>query len=348
MISYKLSDLAELLGAELKGDATCVIHGIASLESAKQGELCFLRPEAKQSHLKMLSNCQGSAVLLTQTHALTCSINSLLIDNPELAFARALSLFYPQNKPKAGIHATAQVAQDCSIDVSASIGPYCVIGSGVTIGANSVLEAGVVIGENCCIGTDCYFYSRVILYHHVKIGHRVMLHGGAVIGSDGFGLVHNGVRWEKIPQIGTVIIGNDVEIGANTTIDRGALDNTVISNGVKIDNQVQIGHNVRIGEHTAIAGCSGIAGSTEIGNYCMIGGGANINGHIKVTDGVIVGGASSVVQSLTEPGFYASGVPVLKGSVWRRNAVRFKDLDAMMKRLRQLEKNMEKCCDELE
>ncbi len=201
-----------------------------------------------------------------------------------------------------------------------------------------MIGAGSVIGEDSRIGEYCRIYSRVTLYHGIRLGDRVIIHSGAVIGADGFGLAHDGQQWIKIPQIGRVIVGDDVEIGANTTIDRGALQDTVIGQGVKIDNLVQIGHNVKIGDHTAMAGCVGIAGSTEIGRHCMIGGSASISGHLEIANGVILTGTSVVGQSISEPGVYSSGIGVQKNSLWRRNTLRFHQLDDMAKRLRHLEK----------
>ena len=207
-----------------------------------------------------------------------------------------------------GIHPTAIIGKNCEIEASASIGPYCVIGQGVVIGEKTRL------------------YANVVLYHKVKIGKRCLLHSGVVVGSDGFGNANEKGVWHKIHQLGTVIIGNDVEIGANTTIDRGAIGDTVIGDGVKLDNQIQIGHNVHIGAHTAIAGCTGIAGSTKIGRYCMIGGGVGITGHIEITDGVIISGKSAVGKSITKPGMYASSIPAMPFRTWGRILVRLAQL----------------------
>lgn len=334
MPKYTLQEIAEQIRAELKGDPHCEIERAAPLAAAKPGTITFL---TNPQYQHFLANTQASAVILRSADANECPTNALIVKNPELAFTQVLNLLYPQPVVKPGVHSTAVIGEHCQIHPSAAIGAYCVIADGVHIGARTVIEAGTAIGAETKIGADCHLYSKVTLYHRVVLGDRVILHSGAVIGADGFGLTHDGQGWIKIPQVGGVMIGDDVEIGANTTVDRGALQDTVIGKGVKIDNLVQIAHNVKIGDHTAIAGCVAIAGSTEIGSHCMVGGSAAINGHIKITDGVILTGTAAVGQSITEPGVYSSGVGVQKNSVWRRNMVRFHQLDEIAKRLRKLE-----------
>lgn len=335
MPSYTLEIIAKQINAQLQGDPQCEVDRAEPLASAKSGAVSFLANAQYQSYL---SHTQASAVVLRAEDADKCPVNALIVANPELAFSQLLNFLYPEPAPFPGIHPTAVIGQNCRIDPSATIGPQCVIEQGAQIGAHTVVGAGSVIGADTTVGAHCRIYSRVSIYHRVTMGNRVIIHSGAVIGADGFGLTHNGEHWVKIPQVGGVSIADDVEIGANTTIDRGALQNTIIGKGVKIDNLVQIAHNVKIGDHTAIAGCVGIAGSTEIGQHCMIGGSAAINGHIKITDGVILTGTAAVGQSITEPGVYSSGVGVQKNSLWRRNMLRFHQLDEMAKRLRRLER----------
>jgi UDP-3-O-[3-hydroxymyristoyl] glucosamine N-acyltransferase len=239
-----------------------------------------------------------------------------------------------------GIHKTAVIGNDCIIDSSAYVGANCVLGNNVKLGKNVRIDPGCLISDDVTIGSDTHLFSGVTLYHKVTIGERCRLHSGVVIGSDGFGNANDKGRWCKIYQLGSTIIGNDVEIGANTAIDRGAIGNTVIEDGVKLDNLIQIGHNVRIGAHTAIAGCTGIAGSTEIGKHCMIGGAVGIAGHLKITDGVILAGKSAVGQSITKPGLYASGFPVISARDWWRVVLRVTHIEDLVKRIRELEKNI--------
>jgi UDP-3-O-[3-hydroxymyristoyl] glucosamine N-acyltransferase len=334
MSTYTLEDIAKQIQAELKGDPHCEIERAEPLASATMGAITFL---ANPQYQDFLTQTQASAVILRSKDRDQCPTNALIVSNPELAFTQVLNLLYPPPAIKPGIHSTVVIGENCQIDPLATIGAYCVIADGVKIGARTVVEAGTIIGAEVTIGADCHLYSRVTLYHRVVLGNRVILHSGAVIGADGFGLAHDGQRWVKTPQVGCVVIGDDVEIGANTTVDRGALQNTIIGKGVKIDNLVQVAHNVKIGDHTAIAGCVAIAGSVEIGRHCMVGGSAAINGHITITDGVILTGTAAVGQSISEPGVYSSGVGVQKNSIWRRNMVRFHQLDEMAKRLRRLE-----------
>jgi UDP-3-O-[3-hydroxymyristoyl] glucosamine N-acyltransferase len=321
--TYCLSELATRLGAELHGDPSCVISGVATLQHAKAQQISFLD---NPRYRKYLANTQASAVILTSTDLALCTTNALIMDNPYLGYAKVASLFDQASKIKPGIHPTAVIAEGCVIDPTASIGPHCVIGEGTHIGAHSRL------------------YANVTLYQGVRIGDRVIIHSGAVIGSDGFGFAQNKGTWYKVPQLGGVIIGNDVEIGANTTIDRGALDDTIIADGVKLDNQIQIAHNVVIGAHTAIAGCVAIAGSTVIGKYCAIGGRASIAGHITITDKVMIAGGSGVSQSITEPGVYSSSIATVQAATsWNRNLMRIYQLDEMAQRLRKLEKVLQGC-----
>lgn len=335
MISFKLQEIAQKIHADLQGDPECRIYRVEPLSAAGPGAISFLANPKYQSHL---SKTQASAVILRKEQLEKCSTNALIVPNPELAIAKVLSFIYPDPPTESGVHPSAMIEKNCEIDPSVSIGPNCVIEEGVCIKADTIVGAGTFIGRNVHIGHNCKIYPHVNIYYDVQVGDEVIIHSGAVIGADGFGLAHDGQKWVKIPQIGTVIIGSAVEIGANTTIDRGALQNTTIGDGVKIDNLVQVAHNVKIGDHTAIAACTAIAGSTEIGKYCMIGGGSCISGHIKICNGVVIGGMGGVARSIDEPGMYSSGTVVQKNSAWRRNMLRFNQLDEFAKRLSKLEK----------
>lgn len=335
--AYTLSELAAAIGATVQGDGGCKIHNIASIVHAKVGEISFL---ADRKYQKYLMQTKASAILLDKKLAISCPVNALVMQNPRLGFIKLLSLLRPQSLPPIGVHPTAVIGENCQIHHTVSIGPYAVIEVNVTIGARTVIGTGTSIGSNSQVGADCCLYDRVTLYHETILGDRSIIHSGAVIGADGFGLMRDEERrqWIGIPQIGRVVIGDDVEIGANTTIDRGALDNTIIGNGVKIDNLVMIGHNVQIGDHTVIAGCAGIAGSTTVGQHCMIGASAGLNGHITVCDYAVITGMGMIQKSITEPGIYSSGTGMQTNLEWRKSVARFRQLDELAKRLRRLER----------
>lgn len=332
--TYTLQQIAEFLKAELKGDPSCSITGIGSLDKATSGQISFL----KDSHYtKYLATTKASAVIVKPEHAMQDG-NFIVVDDPYLAYAKISILFDDAPKAIPSIHPTALIGEDCEIGSGVSIGPYCNIGRRVKIGENVQIAVGCVVGDETIIGEATKLCANVVLYHKVKVGKRGLLHSGAVVGSDGFGNANEKGVWHKIYQLGTVIIGNDVEIGANTTIDRGAIEDTIIEDGVKLDNQIQVGHNVHIGAHTAIAGCTGIAGSTKIGCYCMIGGGVGITGHIEITDGVIISGKSAIGKSITKPGMYASSIPAMPYRTWGRVLVRLAQLEDIVQRLNALEK----------
>jgi len=336
--SFSLGQLSAKLDAKLYGDETIEIFGVATLEKATAGQIAFL-DNAK--YLENLSTTAASAVLTSEKFVAQCGRPSLIVSNPKLSLAKLLQLFYPPPDFVSGIHPTAVIGNRCEIDPSVTIAPHVVIGDDVRIKKGTVIGAGSYIGNQTSIGECCRFNPRVSIYHEIKIGSRVVLHSGVVIGADGFGFERTREKiWEKIPQIGSVWIGDDVEIGANSAVDRGTLDNTIIGNGVKIDNQVMIGHNVQIGDHTIIAGCTGIAGSTKIGRYCLIGGATAINDHIVITDNVMVAGMAMVVHSLTEPGIYASGTGILRQRDWHRAVVRFKQLEEIYQRVKKLEEKV--------
>ena len=335
---YTLKKLAQLINARVEGDSNAEITGVSSIHAAKSGDVAFC---ANAKSKVDLSQTKASAVVLRSNYTSCCRTNRLLVDNPALSFIRLLELFHPRKKANPIIHPTVVIGKSCKIDTSVSIGAYTVLGDNVVIGRGTFIETGVRIGDSTQLGTDVYLHSQVNIYSHIKIGDRVEIHSGAVIGADGFGYEQNEQKhWIKIPQIGHVIIENDVEIGALTAIDRGALDDTLIETGVKIDNQVMIGHNVRVGAHTIIAGCVGIAGSSTIGKFCMIGGGSGINGHITLVDHVIITGMSRVLQSIDKPGVYSSGTNLQTNREWHKSIIRFPQLNTMEKRLKALEKSI--------
>lgn len=333
--AYRLQALAQFLGAHLQGDGDCLISGLATLEAAQAGELSFL---ANPVYRKYLPQCRATAVILQPALADAFSGNRLLLENPYLGYARLTRLFSTAPQPPAGVHPSAVVAAGASADASACIGAHAVIETGAQIGAGAHIGAGCFIGEHSVIGPGSRLHAGVAVYHGVSIGRDCTLHSGAVIGADGFGIVPGADGWVKIHQLGGVVIGDDVEIGANTTVDRGALDNTVIESGVKLDNQVHIAHNVRIGKNTAIAGCVGIAGSTAIGANCTIAGAAGIIGHLRIVDDVHITAMTLVTKSITKAGSYSSGTPLAHTREWRKNAVRFGQLEQIVARLKQLEK----------
>ncbi len=333
-----LGQLAEALGATLKGPEALQITGLATLQEAGPGQLSFL---ANPQYRKYLDNCQAGAVLLKAADAESFAGNALIVADPYQAYARISHLFDPKPKAVAGIHPSAVVAEDAQVDASASIGPFAVIESGARIEADVSIGAHCFIGARCVVGEGGWLAPRVTLYHDVIIGKRVVIQSGAVIGGEGFGFANEKGIWRKIAQIGGVTIGDDVEIGVNTAVDRGALSDTRIGNGVKLDNQIQIAHNVQIGDHTAMAACVGISGSTRIGKHCMLAGGVGLVGHIDICDNVFVSGMTMVTRSITEPGSYSSGTAMQPLADWRKSAARIRQLDDMAKRLQQLEKRVD-------
>ncbi|BFM15289.1 UDP-3-O-(3-hydroxymyristoyl)glucosamine N-acyltransferase [Maricurvus nonylphenolicus] len=333
---YRLQDLASFLDADLVGDPECEISGLNTLQDATIGQLAFL---ANPVYQKYLATTKASAVIIHPKQADAYSGNKLIIGNPYLAYARLTERFAPQLAQDAGVHATASVDPSAEIAANAVIGANAVVDAGAHIGAGVVVGAGSYVGADSIIGEGTRLYANVSVYHGVSIGKNGIFHSGSVIGADGFGFAPSDQGWVKIHQLGGVVIGDNVEVGAGTTIDRGALDDTVIADGVILDNQVQIAHNVRLGENTAIAGCVAVAGSTHIGKNCTIGGKAGIIGHLQITDNVHVTAMSLVTKSITESGSYSSGTGVDKTEKWRKNAARFAQLDKLARRLAKLEKN---------
>jgi UDP-3-O-[3-hydroxymyristoyl] glucosamine N-acyltransferase len=312
---YSLGELAVRFGLELRGDPALRVSHVATLSQATEGSLSFL---ANSRYRKHLASSRASAVVVAPADADECPVAALVDSNPYLAYARIATLMYPATPMTAGIHPSAVVAAEANIAPSASVGPLCVIEAGAELGERVQVGAGCTILAGARIGDDTQLMPRVTLYAGVNVGERCLLHAGAVIGADGFGFAPDDGTWFKVPQVGSVRIGDDVEIGANTTVDRGAIDDTIIENGAKLDNQIQVGHNVVIGAHTAIAACTGISGSTTIGRRCMIGGMVGFAGHLTIADDVVITGCSLVSASIREPGSYSSGMPTVETRLWRR------------------------------
>ena len=332
--SSTLGKIASYIGAELTGDPECEVSDVATLQSAGPGQISFLSNHKYARYLKLT---RASAVIIKREYLDECPVSALVVDDPYLSYASVVSLFNPSLDIEPGIHSSAIISPSAKVDSSAAIGPYVIIEDNSVIGPGTSIDSGCVIKSGVIIGSNTRLYPNVVLCHEVSIGSRVILHPGVVIGADGFGIANDKGVWKKIPQIGTVVIQDDVEIGANTSIDRGALENTVIEEGVKIDNQVQIGHNVHIGAHTAIAGCVGIAGSATIGKHCMIGGLTAINGHLEIVDNVVITGCSAVGNSIKSPGMYSSGIPATEAKLWRRIVARIRKLDDLGRKVAKLE-----------
>ena len=319
-VALRLGDIVDQLGGMLHGDPDLMIRGLAPLETAQPQHLSFISSAKFKSQL--LSTKAGAVVLsedLFQKNSLKSA--AIVVDQPYVYFARLTQLWNKKTVApmEPGIHPSAVVHPSAQVHPSAFVGPLCVVEQGAQIGSNTVLHSRVTLGARCVLGERC------------------IVHSGAVIGADGFGFAPTGAKWEKIEQLGAVKIGNDVEIGANTCIDRGALQDTVIEDGVKLDNLIQIGHNTRIGQHTAMAGCVGVAGSADIGAHCTIGGGAVVLGHLKLVDGVHISAASVVTRSLLKPGHYSGVFPIDDNAAWEKNAVTLKQLHQLRDRIRKLE-----------
>ena len=338
MKSYSLGEIASRLNLRLIGDPDCQIQGLGTLASAKMGDISFL---SNISYLRQLAKTSASAVIVEESQADLVPTNALIAEQPYVAFAYVSQLFAEQSEVASGVHASASVADSVSLGQGVYIGANAVIEDDVEIGANSSIGPGTFIGRGVRLGERCRLHAQVTLYHEVRIGSRVNIHSHAVIGADGFGFAFDGERSIKIQQLGAVWIGDDVDVGAGTTIDRGAIEDTIVEDGVKIDNQVQIGHNCHIGAHSVICGCTAIAGSAKIGRYCVLGGASGMVGHLSLADGVQVSAMSLVNKSITEPGTYSSGTGQMKVADWKRAIVRFQQLDSIASRLKELEKLMD-------
>jgi UDP-3-O-[3-hydroxymyristoyl] glucosamine N-acyltransferase len=321
---FNLGELAVRFGLALRGEPGLRVSRVATLSHAEPGSISFL---ANPRYRKQMEATRATAVLVGPENAASCPVAALIDSNPYLAYARIADLLHPLATPAAGIHPTAVVAGSARIAKSACVGPLAVIEEDADIGERVFVGPGCIVQRGASIGADSRLLSRVNVYAAVRIGQRCILHAGAVVGADGFGFAPDAGTWVKVPQVGSVRIGDDVEIGANTTIDRGAIDDTVVEDGVKLDNQIQVGHNVIIGAHSAIAGCVGISGSTSIGRRCMIGGGVGIAGHLTIADDVVVTGCSLVSASIKHAGSYSSGMPTVETRLWRRMVAHLRRLD---------------------
>lgn len=322
---FSLGELAVRFGLGLQGDPSLVVSRVATLSHAAPGALSFL---ANPRYRRQMEATRATAVLVAPDNASVCPVAALIDPNPYLAYARIAELLHPDAAPAPGIHPSAVVAGSARIAASASVGPLAVIEDEAQIGERALVGPGCIVQRGARLGADSRLMMRVTVYPGVLIGQRCIVHAGAVIGADGFGFAPDAGRWVKVPQVGTVRVGDDVEIGANTTIDRGAIDDTVVEDGVKLDNQIQVGHNVTIGAHSAVAGCVGISGSTTIGRRCMIGGGVGIAGHLTIADDVVVTGCSLVSASIREAGSYSSGMPAVESRLWRRMVAHLRRLDS--------------------
>ncbi|GAA4029863.1 UDP-3-O-(3-hydroxymyristoyl)glucosamine N-acyltransferase [Actimicrobium antarcticum] len=342
-MSIRLAELVARFGGQLIGDADLLVSGIAPLDQASSAQLTFLtNPKLRAA----AAQTKAAAIILSVSeNALLGDVYAgarLVDDNPYAYFARVAQLFAAQNAPAVmpGIHPSACVAPSAMIASSASIGAHVVIEHNAVVGSNALIEAGCFIGRGAKVGADTHFHARVTFQAGCEIGARGIIHSGAVIGSDGFGFANERGAWIKIPQTGRVMIADDVEIGANTCIDRGALADTIIEEGVKLDNQIQIGHNCHIGAHTAMAGCVGIAGSAVIGKYCTFGGAAMVLGHLTIADKVHISSGSMVTRSILEPGQYTGFYPLAKNADWEKTAAVVRNLSKMREKIRQLEKTV--------
>ena len=335
--SYTLREIVKGFGGEIIGDPDICVRQVATLENARCDAIAFL---ANERYLPQLKATRAGAVILGTAMRDATDLPRVVCGDPYVYFARVSALLNPSRQSNPGTHATAVIDRSAVIAADAEIGPLAVVGRDARIGAGCIIGAGCVIGDGAVLGAGVLLHANVTVYDECVIGDRVILHSGAIIGADGFGIAMADERWVKIPQVGRVVIGNDVEIGANTTVDRGAIDDTIIEEGVKLDNQIQIAHNVRIGAHTAIAGCAGIAGSSIIGRHCRIGGASGIAGHLIIADHVEISAYTLITKSIHEPGIYSGAYPFEPNREWRRNAAQLRHLSDLADRLRALEKRL--------
>jgi UDP-3-O-[3-hydroxymyristoyl] glucosamine N-acyltransferase len=314
-LDFSLGELAVRFALELRGSPDLRVSRVATLSHATAGTLSFL---ANSRYRRSLATTEASAVVLSAEDAAACPVAALIATNPYLSYARIATLLHPEPAMAPGVHPSAVIAPGAHLAPSAAVGPLAVIEEEAEIGERAAIGPGCIVQRGALVGADSRLVARVNLYPGVRIGERCLLHAGAVIGADGFGFAPDRGGWVKVPQVGSVRIGDDVEIGANTTVDRGAIGDTVIEHGAKLDNQIQVGHNVTIGPHSAIAACTGISGSTTLGARCMVGGMVGFAGHLTIADDVMITGCSLVSASIREPGSYSSGMPTVPTRAWRR------------------------------
>ncbi|HGS5737387.1 UDP-3-O-(3-hydroxymyristoyl)glucosamine N-acyltransferase [Vibrio parahaemolyticus] len=338
MKKLTLAELATITGGELFGDESLVVGRVAPMDKAQEGDVTFL---SNPKYAKHLSECKATVVMVKAEHKDQCAGSALVVADPYVAFARVVQAMDTTPKPAEDIAPSAVIASDVKMGENVAIGANAVIETGVELGDNVVIGAGCFIGKNAKLGNNTKLWANVTIYHEVSLGDDCLVQSGTVIGSDGFGYANDKGEWIKIPQLGSVRIGNRVEIGACTTIDRGALEDTIIEDNVILDNQLQIAHNVQIGYGTVMPGGTIVAGSTKIGKYCQIGGASVLNGHITIADGVAITGMGMVMRSIEEKGLYSSGIPLQTNREWRKTATRVHRIDEMNKRLKAVEKQLE-------
>ena len=336
-MNVTLAELARRFQGKVRGNPEVRIERVAALETAGPHDIAYV---SDRKYLSMLSGTAAGAVIVTESDAAGFGGTALIVENPHLCFARVAALLHAAPAFQPGAHATAVIAPDAGIAASAYLGPHAVVESGATVADGAYIGPGCFVGAGAIVGARSRLVARVFVGERCVIGEDCLFQPGAVIGGDGFGYARDGERWQKVPQLGRVLIGNGVEVGANTTIDRGSLNDTVIGDGVKLDNLIQIAHNVRIGENTAVAALAGIAGSAIVGKRCTIGGQAGINGHIEIVDDVHITATSLVSSSITRPGVYSASLKAEPADKWRRNAARMRHLDEMARRLNELEKKL--------
>jgi UDP-3-O-[3-hydroxymyristoyl] glucosamine N-acyltransferase len=344
VVSLTLRELADRLGVDLRGNGEISVHKVDTLRRADSGSLCFFMDRKYRTELR---TTKAAAVIVAERDVDLCPGAALVSHNPYLTYALAVRLLYARPQVAGGRHPSAVVADSACVDPTAWIGPTAVVGEGAEIRPHVFVGPGSIVGTGCRIGEGSRLVARVTLCEGTRIGKRVVIQPGAVIGREGFGFAKDGDRWVRIPQVGGVLLGDDVEIGANSTVDRGAIEDTVIADGAKLDNLIQIGHNCSVGENTAMAACSGVSGSTKIGRNCTIGGAVGMAGHLTIGDNVHFTGMAMVTRSVREPGLYSSGIPAMPNVEWRRNAVRFRHLDELARRLKSLEEELENMRNDL-
>lgn len=334
---FTLPEIAARFGGEVRADNGVIVRQVASLAGAGADQLAFL---TDARYLSLLATTGAGAVLLPPRYAEATGLPRIITDNPYAYYARVSALLNPELATPAGVDVTSSIAETAVVPESASIGAHAVIGNGVSLGEGVIVGPGCYIGDDVTVGAMTRLHANCVIYHGCRIGRSCIVHSGAIIGADGFGHAEDSGRWVKIPQVGRVCIGDEVEIGANTTIDRGALDDTIIEEGVKLDNLIQIGHNCHIGAHTVIAGCAGIAGSARIGKHCRIGGAAMILGHLEITDDVTISPGSMITRSIAKPGTYTALMPFQAHKEWLKTAAHVRHLDALVERIARLEHDL--------
>jgi UDP-3-O-[3-hydroxymyristoyl] glucosamine N-acyltransferase len=338
-MKISLGELAQKFNTKFCGDSNHQISAVAALDTADSHHLSFL---SNPKYSSLLESTKAGVVILSSENSDHFQGNKIIATDPYVVFAKVAALFQKSKDTLHEIHANTVIADSAVIGKNVHIGAFSIIGENTVIADETVLEARVTIGNNCRIGKNCLIKPNVVISDECTVGENVILHPGCIIGADGFGLARDKDKWIKVPQLGAVIIGDDCEVGANTTIDRGTMDDTVLENDVHLDNQIQIAHNVRIGAHTVMAGCSAVAGSAKIGKNCLIGGGVGIIGHLEVCDNVTLQSMALVTHSIKKAGSYSSVSPLQETSNWRKSAVRIKQLDKIAKRLARLEKQESK------